>query len=272
MTRYIAPMKQNNKTLLCLLAGMMLIVQVAPAITSDNPYTLAITNRNLFALKAPVDPATLVVPPPPVNIPKVLLTGLTTLMGGKRCILRVPRAARPPEPAKEVSLFKAEGDPTEEGIQVLEIDLATARVKINNNGTEQTLDLSKDAPKSAAIPVPPGVGIPGVPRPGGIIPPPVVVAPPIHSSALQRPVRGAGPSADPSNNAASGVANGQVPQRQAMSLEDQTIMIEANRLATQHLVEKGELPPLPPTDLSDILRDEADAARNPPGTPRPPGQ
>ena len=52
---------------------------------------------------------------------------------------------------------------------------------------------------------------------------------------------------------------------EALSLEDQTIMIEANRMATQHLVDQGELPPLPPTDLTDILKQEQEAANQPAG-------
>ena len=263
---YIQSMKRNNKTLACLLAGVTAAVQTVSAITADNPYTSAITNRNLFSLKSAAEMAPPVTPLPPPNIPLVKLTGLTTLMGGKRCILRIPVPARGQVPAKEVSLFKAEQDSMEEGIQVLEIDLAAARVKINNNGTEQTLDLAKDSPKPAASVAPvPGLALP---KPlAGVAP---IPQPPAAASMQRTPRLGAGPAyadpaSNPANTASGGAANAGFPQRQALSLEDQEVMIEANRLQTQHLVDQGELPPLPPTDFGGMLKEEQDAANRPPG-------
>ena len=244
----------------CLLAATMVIVHTAEAITADNPYTQTITNRNLFGLKPPVDPATLIAPPPPPNVPKVMLTGITTLMGGKRCILRVPRAARQQEPAKEVSLFKAEGDPAEEGIQVLEIDLASARVKINNNGTMQTLDLAKDAPKAAAVAATPA-GLPAIPRPGGV----GAVIPPPPTAFVGRPLRGAGggvseavTGAGPSRAQTAATAS-DLPQ--IPSAEDQVIMMEAWRLRDKEKIAAGimkpdDMPPYPPTELQEEMERE----------------
>ena len=259
---YIELMKRNNKTLACLLAGVTAAVQTVSAITADNPYTSAITNRNLFSLKAPVDPATLVTPLPPPNVPKVMLTGITTLMGGKRCILRVPVPARGQTPAKEVSLFKAEQDSMEEGIQVLEIDIATSRVKINNNGTEQTLDIIKDSPKSPAPPA----AVPGLALPKPVAVVGAIPQPPPTTLIQRTPRLGAGPAyadpaSNPANNAGGGAANAGNPAQQGLSLEQQTILIEMNRIATQKQVDAGELPPLPPTDAQEIM--DADAAAQP---------
>lgn len=262
---YIEHMKRNNITLACLLAGVVVAVQTAPAITADNPYTSVITGRNLFSLKpptAPEDPTTKLPPPP---VPKVWLTGISTIMGGKRAFLRLPVPARGTAAAGEVSLYMAENDAMQEGIQVLEIDIASGRVKINNNGTFQTLDIAKDSPamKSAA---PPPVAAPGVgaPRPIAAVAP---AAQPSAGVSVGRPLRvpGSGPDPNAGNVPPNTAANAGTRPRQALSLEDQTIMIEANRMATQHLVDQGELPPLPPTDLTDILKQEQEAANQPPG-------
>src|SRR5438309_1180020 len=110
-------MKHNRQTLVCGLSALLAGTQIGIAVSADNPYVDTITNRNLFSLKAPPDPASLVpqvVPPP---LPDVKLAGITTLMGTTRAILRVMRPARPPEPAKEVSLFLSPGSPAEESIQ-----------------------------------------------------------------------------------------------------------------------------------------------------------
>jgi hypothetical protein len=40
------------------------------------------------------------------------------------------------------------------------------------------------------------------------------------------------------------------PSQEVLTPEQQIIMIEANRLYTQDAVTKGEMPPLPPTDLT----------------------
>ena len=96
--RYTEAMKQNRMTLLaCVLSGAIVGTQIAAAISADNPYLTTITNRNLFRLTAPPDPALLipVVAPPP--LPEVKLAGITTLMGKTLAILRVPRAAKPPD-------------------------------------------------------------------------------------------------------------------------------------------------------------------------------
>ena len=266
-------MKQNSLTLACLLSALVAGSATAPAITLDNPYLAPITNRNLFNLKAPPNPEDLVVKPPPPNVPNVLLTGITTIMGGKRALLRVPRPARPPEPAQEVPLILQEGAPAEEGIRVLEINIAAGTVKIDNNGTEQVLDMEKNAPKAAAVPAPGTGGVPmPVLNPRSAIPMPAPKSLPgaspasVTSIGTGRPMRatpgassttgmlGAGPAGLPTQSAASAH-----PQ---LSAEEQIVMMEVERERTKDKVAAGLMPPLPPTPLTPP---------GSPGMPTPPG-
>jgi len=249
----------------------VLLAFTAPAATASNPYLHTITNRNVFALKEPPDPSK-APPPPPPNVPAVKLAGITTVMGGKRAILRVPHPARPPVPAGETSLILAEGAPAEDGIQVLAINIATATVRINNNGTTQDLDLEKDAPKSAPAAAP-AIPVPG--QPGAIpVPRPAVLPVPNGVANFARPIRGGGPAAaNPGSTAdaqgvpgagPAGLAAPQAPP--PLSLEEQEVMIEVNRMRDANKIATGDLPPYPPTELQGILQQEQQAGQggNPP--------
>lgn len=247
--------------------------QEVVAVTSDNPYVGSITNRNLFSLKAPSRPEEALPPSTPAGLPSVKLAGITTIMGGKRAILRVTRPARPPQPASEVSLMLLEGGPTEEGVKILEINIAAGSVKIDNQGNIQTLDLANDAPKSA--PSPAGGGALPVPgqNPAGAIPVPRPMPTPGASAAggvpsISRPVRGtsapsapgtsapqsggvlgAGPSGLPTQSAVS------TPQAQ-LSPEEQMVMMELQREQMKDRISAGTFPPLPPTPLTPVLQQE----------------
>src|SRR6267378_902744 len=98
---------------------------LTPASSSANPYQ-GIVDRNVFALKPPPPP-----PPPPAvdntkpTGPKIILTGITTILG-KRALMKatLPRQnepGKPPEPAKEESFMLKEGERQGE-IEVLEIN------------------------------------------------------------------------------------------------------------------------------------------------------
>ena len=240
-------MKQNNLTRACVLGGLLAGTQIAPAFTADNPYLTTITNRNLFKLLAPPDPASLipVVAAPP--LPNVLLAGITTLMGNTRAVLRVPRAARPPEPAKEISLFLSAGGPAEEGVRVLEINVAAGTVKIENNGTVQDLDITKNAPKSAAAP-PPVPMPPPQPGVGGPVPPP---APAVTSNV--RPVRSSGTVIGSGPGQLGNPANDAV---QPVSAEVAAIVFESWRMRDQDQINAHIMPPYPKTELSEALEQE----------------
>src|ERR1041384_5175236 len=93
-------MKHGEKTLLCVAAGVTLCTAAA-AITADGsmPYQ-GIVERNLFALKPPPPPPTVddTTKPQPS---KITLTGITTILGNKRALMKTPPpAAKTGEQAK----------------------------------------------------------------------------------------------------------------------------------------------------------------------------
>jgi hypothetical protein len=250
-------MKRTVFRLVGMASAMLAAASTGSALTADNPYVGTITNRNLFNLKAPPDPSQAPAPPPP-QVPNVLLAGITTVMGGKTALLRIPRPARPPEPAKEVSVILAEGAPAEEGVQVLEINVAAGTVKISNNGTLQTLDIEKNAPKAAAAPAAtaPGAPVPGakpvLPLP---LPAPAVSAAPGSVTSIGRPLRGnAGVFQSGSGVVGGGPSALPTPASRAASpsitADEQQVLMELNRDQTRDAVISGDMPPLPPTDLT----------------------
>src|ERR1700720_2046820 len=79
---------------------------ITPAVLSDNPYQ-GIVDRNVFSLRNPPPP-----PPPPSNDPpppKLTLTGITTILGGKRALLKGTPPPAKGEPAKEQFYMLSEG-------------------------------------------------------------------------------------------------------------------------------------------------------------------
>jgi hypothetical protein len=140
---------------------------------AGTPYQ-GIVDRNLFGLKPP--------PPPPKPeevkppLPDILLTGITTILGDKRVLLKLPAKA-PQRPKDEFYILK-EGQRDGE-IEVLSIDPVAGTVKVNNHGTVQTLDFVNNGVKVAGATPAPGAPVaPGAPppRPGMLpqmnIPPP----------------------------------------------------------------------------------------------------
>src|SRR5712672_1994045 len=94
-------MKYFEKVLVCI--GCLLALSfAAQAVTADskassNPYS-GIVDRNVFGLKDAPPP-----PPPPDNKPpppKITLTGITTIFGNKRALMKAPVAAKATEPGK----------------------------------------------------------------------------------------------------------------------------------------------------------------------------
>lgn len=259
-------MKSLNLMTGLLLCGLMSAQTRASAVTSDNPYVQVITNRNPFALKPPPDPISLVPQAPPPALPSVKLVGITTIMGGKRALLRVARPARPPAPAAEIPLTLREGGPTEEGVRIVEINVAAATVKIQNQGTEQMLSMEKDAPPASAGPAP-GVPVPGIPvpppNPASGIPVPVPAAAPSGGgiTAIPRTLRTKAETSAASSSAGivgagpSGIAKSELPP--VPSAEEQVILMEAWRIRDADKIASGDLPPYPPTELQEIMEQEA---------------
>jgi hypothetical protein len=133
---------------------------IVPDVT--NSQYEAISERNVFGLRPP--PALAGPTNPPVQLPKIILTGITTILGNKRALMKVqPPGMKPNETAKELSLILTEGQ-REGEIEVLQIDEKIGSVRVNNSGAVMTLTFEKDGVKLPATPVVPP-GLPGVPSP-----------------------------------------------------------------------------------------------------------
>jgi hypothetical protein len=120
----------------------------------------AISNRNVFGLK----PAPKVDPPAPVPapLPKLILTGITTILGNKLVLMKaLPPTNAPGPAAKEESLILTEGQ-RQGNVEVLSIDEKAGSVRVNNSGTVVTLTFEKDGAKLPSTPPPP---VPGFPYP-----------------------------------------------------------------------------------------------------------
>jgi len=126
------------------------LVAGASPISSGNPYH-QIVERNVFGLRPPQPPG---VVPPPAPLPKVMLTGITTILGDKRALLKIQIPAQPSRPAKAESCVLAEGQ--RDGlIEVLEINEKTAQVKLDNSGTVSVVTFEKPGPTPPAVAPPP---------------------------------------------------------------------------------------------------------------------
>lgn len=154
-----------------------------------------IPQRNVFGLKPQEQPPS--ASQPPSQLPKVTVTGITTILGNKLALLKTqPSGAKPGQSSEEQSMILTEGQ-REGPIEVLNIDERTGNVRLDNSGTVMTLNIDKDGPKPpvstqtrpgpfsnpnagaaltnsappAALPGPPGQAVapgpgqPGIPRP-----------------------------------------------------------------------------------------------------------
>jgi hypothetical protein len=198
---------------------------VIGAASSGEPYG-RIAERNLFGLHDAVPPQQ--PPPPPPALPKVLLTGTTTIFGNKLALLKVQYPQKPGEqPQGEQSLILAEGQ-REGGVEVLQIDEKAGSIRVNNSGMEMTVAFEKDAGKTAGGPTPPPnpAGAPNMPggrvmNPGTsgfqrMIPTrtgrqvPAIEQPPLPSSA---------PPPAPPRGQAAGAEKPMTPEEQALLKE-----------------------------------------------------
>jgi hypothetical protein len=96
-----------------------------------------IADRNLFGLRAPV-PSGVENPAPTPAIPKITLTGITTILGRKVAFVTIAsvKTGQPPE-----FLMLAEGQAAD-GFEMKEIDEKAGFVKITGYGQEMTLDFA----------------------------------------------------------------------------------------------------------------------------------
>ena len=124
-------MNNIKKAAACQCLGLLLC-PFAHAADSDpprNPYQ-QIFAANIFGLKP-----TEVVPLKPTHapLPKVTLTGITTLLPDKRALLLVQFPPHPPEPGRQERYVRAQGQ-SAGPIEVQEIDERLGRVKLSVSG------------------------------------------------------------------------------------------------------------------------------------------
>lgn len=129
--------------LLCALAtsGLCTEPSASNAANTKNPYS-AIAARNVFGLRPPQVIRRELLPPP---LPKVMLTGITTILGDKRALFKIQFPARPREPIKIEYCILTEGQ-GHGSIEVLEIDDKAGTVKLDNSGTVMAISLEKQPP------------------------------------------------------------------------------------------------------------------------------
>lgn len=265
-------MKHGEKVALCLVGGLALYpgAQAVTTDTSANPY-LGIVDRNVFALK-PAPP-----PPPPPGPPeappqKIVLTGIVNAFNKKQVFFKTPMSAKPGEAPKETSFMLSEGERAGE-IEVLEINEKAGTIRVKNHNLEQSLSLKNDGMKptgaagggAAGLPAVPGLGVPGVGVPGmgagrgGVAAPSLTPVPTLGGSgaaSIQRPLRatpqpGLGVPQGYGAPAVSAPSGAKLPDpQQAMTPEEQIVLMEINRVRTKEAVARGDMPPLPETPFT----------------------
>jgi hypothetical protein len=138
---------------------------------AENPYQ-DIVVRNAFALK-PIPPPDLTPPAPTLAPVDVMLTGLTDFGGSKKAFLQVVDKTAGKKP--EFPILEEGG--AQGPVEVVSIDIPKGTVVVRINGSEKTLDINKDAPKTGApagAAPPPGV----IPNPAGMHPAGTALVPP----------------------------------------------------------------------------------------------
>ena len=243
-------------------AGILMtanLAWLASAEVTENPYKV-ISARNGFDLKPPP-------PPPPTDFkpiepPKsdLKFTGISKIGDVKR----VQMASVDPKKLGQFTYYDIQEGASQDGIEVLDIDMNAASVKIRNGGIESVLTFEKNA-ISPAKPGGPGMALPMPGNPGhpflGGAPSnpatgPVIVgaktptAPPTFATPI--PAANTGSTTGGSQGAGStGLRS--IPSRNVrtapsnppnnLSAEEQVILLEAQR---QRAAQRGvELPPTP---------------------------
>jgi hypothetical protein len=251
-SRYIiATMNCGVKTLLCLL-GCLAVATEGKAILSEvpdtNPYH-AIVERNVFDLRAP--------PPPPTNTAPVVppsnvkLTGIASLFGPKRAMFMVVPGAMPGKPpGKEESVILSEGQ-RQGSLEVQEINEKSRTVRISNEGVVSVITFEVTKPQN--MPAGAGAGFAGGNpqlHPINFVQPPPALPSPNGGYANNN-----GNAGNQANNNLDTTASTTMPTRtlrtEPLSREEQTILMEIERERTKPQVENGEMPPLPPTEITE---------------------
>jgi len=269
-TVYLNRMKRLAKIVVCVASGLVLNAgaRADDGVLPNNPYAPVVV-RNMFGLNPlPTNDVNASQVDPP---PKITPNGIMSIFGQLQVLYKVALPAKPPEQAaRDVPYILSEGQ-RQDDIEVVQIDEKNGLVTFNNHGTMQELPLVK-ASAPAGSPSTPGPGRAVAIQSG-------LTAPsannnsgnnsgrgPIHFGSRTSGGAGAarnGGMGNGGNNFNSGLGGGapmstvpmdggysgqtyQQPQN-TMTAEEQAVLIEANRIVTQDLVDKKKLPPLPPT-------------------------
>jgi hypothetical protein len=254
-------MRRGQTTLICLLGGSLLVPTARGAADSNGNAYQTIAASNPFRLKP--------IPPPPSTEPEkplpsnITLTGITTIFNDKLALMEVQQRSGKPKLFLTLSEGQRDGD-----VEVVSIDEKNGVVRVSNQGVPQTLDL-KDANKRVASAIP--AANPGPANPMVIPNAPAVPAPAaannsvVNVGARKIPRIPRGPTADNVVVAGGGTTTGGTTtggtmtggtttrgaqSGQQMTPDEQVIHMEINRELTKEKVARGEMPPLPPTDLT----------------------
>jgi hypothetical protein len=238
-----------------------------------------ITDRNVFGLRPPPQVMTSNSPAP---LPKITLTGITTILGNKRALMKVaPAGSKPGEAKKEESMILTEGQ-REGEIEVLQIDEKEGSVKVNNTGTVMLLTFEKDGAKLPATAPPGPGGLPsalpgasGVQRHAGFVPGRGLM-PPLPGRTARVPTGTAGLTgtiAPPTGNiAVPGVVSPTPTQaapssEQDLTPEEQAIVTELQRQANAAI---PTFTPPPTGSQGTPETPTPSATANPPAPTQPP--
>ena len=269
-------MKFSLARALCLggLLGMLLTWPASGEAVGDYRVIL---ERNPFGLKPP--PAPPAAPPPthaePAKPTNYKLSGLTALFKPPRAMFVNQVPGKNPE---YVSLSEGQ---RQGAIEVLAdgIDIPGGTVRVKIDGEERTMSFKEDGlkgPSGPPVMTARGVPVPlGMPNPVPATPLGSKVAPPNYIP-IPQPYTPPRPTGQQFNAVPSGVVpmpavpNMQRPMRidpntiqqnatsppPAPNIDpaEQALRIEINRKLTEVQVQRGELPPLPGTDLSPLLQ------------------
>ena len=232
-----------------------------------------ILDRNPFGLKPPPAP----LPPPPTTPPpetptNYKLSGITALFNPPRAMF----VNQPPGKPTPEYISLSEGQ-LQGSLEVLpngiNVKAGTVRVKIS--GEERTLSFEKDGLKAPSgppvmtapgVPLPFGQPNPTPPTPGGSVayPPNVPVPPSGYGRPQPATAQPAGIQAIPAPQTSPGTPSRPVrtipinttgnqtepPPAPKIDPVEQAVRMELDRAINRPKVSAGELPPLPPTDLT----------------------
>ncbi len=237
----------------------------------------AISTRNPFQL---VEPPIISAPVVPVRQPvlaKITVQGFTYTLGRWWVLCRIqlpPRPGEPPSP--EIPSVMKQGERYGD-VELVQINGSARTATFRNCGVEQSLTVQTDAlkpaaggmalapapntgfPASSAIAAPTPtvspVAIPGTPiaqftrLPGTAVPDARFLPQPTSAQENSTPMVPSSNFAFPPGPTPFTPVNQPVAQP-TMTPEQQVVLIELNRKLTENEVLRGELPPLPPTDLT----------------------